>query len=92
MTIELGILISIITMLLGLYAGRRNFRNDVKTDTTEMTTVIVKLENIQGGITEIKGDLKNVTDDIKELDRRVTVVEQSTISAQKRIDELKEGY
>ena len=31
-----------------------------------MTTVIVKLENIGDGVTEIKSDLKNIKDDIKE--------------------------
>ena len=91
MSIELAALISICTLGLGFVAARRNFKTEVKQDTTEMTTVIVKLENIQGGISEIKTDVKGIKDDVKSLDRRVTIVEESTKSAQKRIDEIKEG-
>ena len=54
-----------------------------------MTTVIVTLENIQGGIAEIKNDIKSANEDIRGLDLRVTAVEQSIKSAHNRIDELK---
>ena len=45
---------------------RRNNKCDDKYDATQLTTVIVKLENIGDGVTEIKSDLKNIKDDIKE--------------------------
>lgn len=89
MNIELTILISICTLVFGFLAAKRNFTGDIKQDTTEMTTVIVKLENIQSGVSEIKNDLKNVKEDIKEIDRRLTINEQIAKSAQKRIDEIK---
>ena len=56
MTIEIAILISGVSLAFGLYQGivnlKRNNDLDVKRDVSEMTTVIVKLENIGNGITE----------------------------------------
>lgn len=70
MTIELALVISGISVAFGIYQGvcnlRRNNKNDDKKDATQLTTVIVKLENIGDGVTEIKSDLKNIKDDIKE--------------------------
>ena len=54
-----------------------------------MTTVIVKLENISAGISEIKLDIKDVKNEVKELRERVAKVESSTKSAHNRIDEIK---
>lgn len=50
--------------------------------------MIVKLENINTGITEIKAEMKNVKSDVQELRDRLIVVEQSTKSAHKRLDGL----
>lgn len=70
MTIEVALVISGISLAFGIYQGvcnlRRNNKADDKKDATQLTTVIVKLENIGDGVTEIKSDLKNIKDDIKE--------------------------
>lgn len=70
MTIEIALVISIMSVAFGIYQGvvtlRRNARQDNQSDTAQLTTVIVKLENIGDGVTEIKSDLKNIKDDIKE--------------------------
>jgi len=70
MTIEVALVISGISLAFGIYQGvstmRRNNKCDDKNDATQLTTVIVKLENIGDGVTEIKNDLKNIKDDIKE--------------------------
>lgn len=69
MTIEIALLISGVSLAFGIYQGvsnlRRNNKQDDKEDATQLTTVIVKLENIGDGVTEIKSDLKNIKDDIK---------------------------
>jgi len=70
MTIEIALVISGLSLAFGIYQGvcnlRRNSKIDNKQDATQLTTVIVKLENIGDGVTEIKSDLKNIKDDIKE--------------------------
>lgn len=58
--------------------------------TTELTTVIVKLENIGMGITEIKKELESIKDDQKDDHERLIKVEQSLKTAWVKIDELKE--
>lgn len=92
MTIEVALLISGISVAFGIYAGvvnlKRNEKADTKADTAEMTTVIVKLENIGNGITEIKNEMINVKNDIKEDRERIIRVEESAKQAHKRINEI----
>ena len=81
MTIEVALLISGISLAFGIYQGvtnlRRNSKIDNKQDATQLTTVIVKLENIGDGVTEIKSDLKNIKDDIKEFrEWKATAIQQ----------------
>lgn len=70
MTVELTILISVISLVFGLYVGlfniSRNKRTDTQSDAAQLTTVIVKLENIGLGITEIKSEMSSVKKDISE--------------------------
>ena len=51
--------------------------------------VIVKLEDISAGISEIKADLSNVKGDVKELTERLIIAEESVKLAHRRIDELR---
>ena len=81
MTIEVALLISGVSLAFGIYQGvtnlRRNSKIDNKQDATQLTTVIVKLENIGDGVTEIKSDLKNIKDDIKEFrEWKATAIQQ----------------
>jgi len=90
MTIEVALLISGVSLAFGIYQGvsnlRRNNRTDDKNDATQLTTVIVKLENIGAGITEIKSELGNVKQDMKDVNERLVKVEESSKSAHKRLD------
>ena len=90
MTIEVALLISGISVAFGIFSGistlKRNQSSDVRRDASEMTTVIVKLENIGTGITEIKNEMTNVKNDIKESRERIIKVEESAKQAHKRLD------
>ena len=92
MTIEVALLISGVSLAFAIYQGvanlKRNKATDDKKDATEMTTVIVKLESIGTGVTEIKSDMKNIRADLQDLRERVVVVEQSSKQAHHRIDEV----
>lgn len=80
MTIEVALVLSAISLAFGIYQGvsnlKRNNRTDVKTDASQLTTVIVKLENIGNDITEMKGDMRDVKDDIKDHSTRLVKAEQ----------------
>ncbi len=90
MTVEVALLFSGISLAFAIYSGitnlKRNKSTDDKNDATEMTTVIVKLENIGTGITEIKAEMNNVKNDIKESRERIIKVEESAKQAHKRLD------
>jgi len=80
MTIEVALVISAVSLAFGIYQGvsnmKRNSKYDIKTDTSQLTTVIVKLENIGNDITEMKGDLRDVKVDIKDHSERLVKAEQ----------------
>ena len=90
MTIEAALLISGISVTFGIYQGvsnlKRNERTEAKNDASELTTVIVKLENIGEGIKEIKSELGNIKQDINDITVRLVKVEESSKSAHKRLD------
>lgn len=80
MTIEVALLISGVSLAFGIYQGitnmRRNSKKDDQHDATQLTTVIVKLENIGDGVNEIKNDMRNVKDDMKDINIRLVKTEQ----------------
>lgn len=89
MDVNTGVLIALIGCIVGLAGWLRNHDTDNEKETSNMTTVIVKLENIRGSISDLKSDLKRTAEDLKGIDRRLTVVEESTKQAHKRINEMK---
>lgn len=82
-------LIAVIGCIVGLAGWLRNHDADNARETSDMTTVIVKLENIRSGIAELKADVKRTSEDLKNIDRRLTVVEVSVKQAHEYIRELK---
>ena len=90
MTIELSLVITMISVsfavISGVIAMRRNNRTEDTANAAQITTVIVKLENIADDIKEIKENIRGVEEKIQQLDRRVTIVEQTARSAHTRID------
>lgn len=89
MNINTGVLIALIGCIVGLAGWLRNHDSDNERETSNMTTVIVKLENIRGSISDLKLDLKRTAEDLQSIDRRLTVVEESTKQAHNRINEIK---
>jgi hypothetical protein len=52
--------------------------------------VIVKLEDISAGISEIKGDINGVKGDVKDLTERLIVAEQQIKGAKNRLDQIQQ--
>lgn len=80
--------VSIVALLFSVY---QFVKATEKEDTTQITTLLIKLENISDGIIEIKKDMKSVREDVQQLRERVAKVEASASSAHKRIDMLNGG-
>lgn len=79
MTIQTAYLISVVSVAFAIYQGianlKRNQKTDDKNDAMQLTTVIVKLESIGNGITEIKNEINSVKKDVKEDRERIVVLE-----------------
>ncbi|MCL2818024.1 MAG: hypothetical protein FWD39_06545, partial [Clostridiales bacterium] len=90
MTIEVALLISLVSVSAALFFGLAGFRRNQKADTRQeasvMTTVLVKLENIANGIIEIRAEQNSIKNEAKEIRDRLIITEQSLKAAWKRID------
>lgn len=64
--------IALLSLLVTIYSL---VKKGTKDDTTELTTVIVKLENIQDICKQSNKTINDMQDDLKALDRRVTTLE-----------------
>ena len=96
MKVDLATLISIITVTVAvctLFLNNKRARsNDDRQDASEMTTVIVKLENIGDGIKELKSEMQSMKDEIR-LDHDMLIeVKESVKQAHRQINELKAKY
>lgn len=80
------IIISLCSLLLALYTYMSKAN---KESTTELTTVIVKLEAISGGISDIKSEIASLKDDQRTDHDKIIKLESSLATAWKRIDELR---
>lgn len=83
----LSYIIPALSLLLSFYIFSKS---NIKQDTTALTTVIIKLENINENITSIKSDLSILRQEQKEDHDKLIKIEQSINAAWRKIDELKE--
>lgn len=92
MTVELALVIAGLSLVFnigqGIYNMKRSNSADAKEDSSQLTTVIVKLENISTGITEIKAELNSVKQDMKEDHDSLIKVDASVKSCWKRVEYL----
>lgn len=90
MMIDVPILISALSLMVAVIVAivsiRRGNSSDDKQSASQITTLIVKLENIADGVNEIKSDMRNVKNDVQDLRDRLIIVEQSAKSAHHRLD------
>ena len=82
------IIISFASLLL---AGYTFLSKNNKENTTELTTVIVSLDNIKSGIADIKAELNSIKSSQKEDHDKLIRVEESLKSAWKQINKLSTG-
>lgn len=77
------IILSIMTFLFSLYVF---LSSNNKTNTTELTTVIVKLENIGSGIADLKAEMNTMRKDQREDHDKLIRLDESLDSAWHRIN------
>lgn len=96
MTLEIATAISIasvtFSILFGIANMKRNMKSDNEKDATQIATVIVKLDAIGGDVSSIKAEMARTNGEVRALMERVVVVEQSTKSLHKRVDDIQHIY
>lgn len=89
LTVEVAFLISFVSVIFGIYTSitsiKRSERLENKTDASQLTTVIVKLEAISTGVTEIKTEMSHIKTDVRDTRERLIKVEESVKHAHKRL-------
>lgn len=94
MTIELMTVITVASVIFGIYQGvvnmKRNQKTDVREETAEATTMIVKLESIQKDTTEIKNEVKSLREDTKKNTEQIIRIDESLKSAWNAINKLQD--
>jgi len=76
-------IVSILALLFSVY---QFIKATEKEDTTQLTTLLIKLENISDGVNEIKKDMRSMREDVQVLRERIAKAEAAIASAHKRID------
>lgn len=90
MTIEITLLIALITVVLG-YAGYRiNRDKNVREDATKRAETNVQLAHISQGVSNIQVDLKSQAQQLTALSERQVRTEESVKVAHERIKGLEE--
>lgn len=88
MSVEVGILISIASLVLGYLGYQLNRTKDVKKESQDSAEVKAELGYIRKGVDDIRIDQKVSERHLVDLGERITRVEESTKQAHKRIDSI----
>jgi predicted negative regulator of RcsB-dependent stress response len=84
--IDSATLISVLAVVIAGLGLMLNWKKNNKSDATEITSVIVKLETISNDTKDIKNELRNIRAEVGELRERVIIAEQTAKSLHKRVD------
>lgn len=85
---QLPYVVSVIALLFSVY---QFVKASEKEDTSQITTVLIKLENITELVAEIRKDVRDDRAERQEMRDRLVAVEASAKSAHKRIDDITNG-
>lgn len=92
MTIEVALLISIVSVCFSIGFGMKNSKRtdtkDIEERVKENTRINMKLDAITNNTTDIKNDVSEMRKEINSHDSRIVKVEESVKSLHHRIDEL----
>ena len=92
MTIEVALLISIVSVFFAIVFGmanlRRNQRTDDQKEATDLTTVSIKLESIKSDTNEIKTDIKSVKAEVRKNSEDIIRIDESLKQAWKELNKI----
>lgn len=94
MTIEVAVLISIVSVVFSVFFGLKNNKRsdtkDIEERVKDNTRINMKLDTITSNTTEIKNEVSEMRKEINSHDTRIIKVEESVKSAHHRLNTLEE--
>lgn len=94
MTVEVALLISIVSVAFSVYFGLKNSKRtdakDIEERVKENTRINAKLDNITQTTQDIKVEISSMREDIKSHNDRIIKVEESCKQAHHRLNTLEE--
>lgn len=90
-SIVVGLIYTVLSTFIIFYSLRRNNKADDTTEASTITTIMVKLENINTGIAELKAEISLIKTEQQNDHDKIIRLEQSLSSAWKEIDRLRES-
>lgn len=92
MAIEVALLVSIVSVAFSIFFGIKNSKKSDREDIAQRiardTRVDMKLDEISKDVKEVKDTVKNIQNDVKDHEGRITKLEASYKAEHKRLDEL----
>ncbi|EEL78664.1 hypothetical protein bcere0028_57750 [Bacillus cereus AH1271] len=88
MTIEIGLLITAVSLVIGYLSYALNRSREIKSDGQQGAEMKAKLEYISKGVDDIRIDQKASERQMVSFGERITRVEESTKQAHKRLDNV----
>lgn len=92
MTIELAMLLSVLSVGFSIYFGAKNSKRtdskEIEERVRENTKINVKLDEINATSKETREEISKIREDINKHDNRLTKVEESAKQAHHRLDAI----
>ena len=92
MTIELALLISIVSVSFSVFFGLKNNKRsdakDIQERISRDTRTDMKLDEISKDVKEVKETVRNIQNDVKDHEGRIVKLEASYKAEHKRLDEI----
>ena len=94
MTIEVAILISIVSCISSVYSvimtTRRNFRRETRDDAEKLTSISIELKNLTNNMMDIKEEIRGFREDVGTLRERVAVIENDNKAIHERLNAFRD--
>lgn len=92
MTVEVALIVSIVSVSFSIFFGLKNSKKsdvkDIEARVARDTKTDMKLDEISKDVKEVKDTVRNIQNDIKDHEGRIVKLESSHKAEHKRLDEL----
>lgn len=96
MTVELALIVSIVSVAFSIFFGLKNNKRtdtkDIEERVKENTRINLKLDDIANTIREVKSEISSLKEEMQNHNDRIIKVEESAKQGHKRLDTLESRF